>query len=94
MARESQGHNKIVEIFVVQILHRLVLPAQSALHECNSQLFLLHKNSYFLIQFKFNLCEKNCSSNQTDNLFDVINALFDGLVNEIDFSIYVRKTSK
>ena len=30
------------------------------------------------------------------NLFDVLNALFDGsyLVNEIDFSIYVRKTSK
>ena len=58
--------------------------------------FLLRSNSYFLIQLIFNLCEKCCSSNQTENLFDVLNALFDGiyLVNEIDFSIFVRKTRK
>ena len=40
--------------------------------------------------------KKNCSSNQNENLFDVLNAFFDGsyMVNEIDFSMYVRKTSK
>ena len=50
----------------------------------------------FFIQLKFNLCEKICSGNQTENLFDVLNALLHGsyLANEIDFSIYVRKTSK
>ena len=40
----------------------------------------------FLIQLKFNLCENFCSSNQTENLFDVLNALFDGsYFDEIDF---------
>ena len=48
--------------------------------------FLLRSNSYFLIQLKFNLSEKICSSNQTENLFDVLNALFDGsYFDEIDF---------
>ena len=48
-------------------------------------------NSYFFIQLKFNLCKTICSS-----LFDLLNALFDGsyLINEINFSIYVRETSK
>ena len=52
--------------------------------------------SYFFIHLKFNLCEKICSSNQTEILSDVLNAFFDGsyLVNEIDFSVYVRKTSQ
>ena len=40
-ARESRGHKKIIKIFVVQILHRLVLPAHSALHKGNSLRFLL-----------------------------------------------------
>ena len=71
------GPPKIIKIFVVQILYRLVRPAHSALHE---------GNSYFLIQLKFNLSEKICSSNQTENLFEVLNALFDGShFDKIDF---------
>ena len=59
--------------------------------------------SYIAVTAIFNSTEiqpvrKICSSNlnQTENLFDVLNALFDGscLVNEIDFYIYVRKKSK
>ena len=57
-ASESWGHKKIVKIFVVQILYRLVRPAHSDLHEGNSLCFLLRSNSYFLIQLKFNLSEK------------------------------------
>ena len=80
------GPEKIIKIFVVQILYRLVRPAHSALHEGNSRRFLLRSNSYFFIQLKFNLSEKICSSNQTENLFDVLNALFDGsYFDEIDF---------
>ena len=90
------GPEKIIKIFVVQILYRLVRPAHSALHEGISWRFLHRSHSYFSIQLKFNLFEKNCSSNQNENLFDVLNAFFDGsyMVNEIDFSMYVRKTSK
>ena len=56
--------------------------------------------SYIAVTAIFNSTEiqpvrKICSSNlnQTENLFDVLNALFDGscLVNEIDFYIYMRK---
>ena len=77
-------------------MYRLVHPAHSALHEGISWRFLHRSHSYFSIQLKFNLFEKNCSSNQNENLFDVLNAFFDGsyMVNEIDFSMYVRKTSK
>ena len=46
-ARESLGHKKIIKIFVVQILNRLVRPAHSALHEGNSRRFLLGSNSFF-----------------------------------------------
>ena len=95
-ARKLLGHKKNYLNFAVQILFRLVPPMHSALHEGNSRQFKHHRNSCFLIQLKSNLCKKNCSSNQTEILFDALNALFDGsyLVNEIKFSIYVRKTSK
>ena len=51
-ARELRGQKKIIKIFVVQILYRLVCPAHSALHEGNSRRILLGSNSYF-----FNLTE-------------------------------------
>ena len=102
-ARESRGHKKNIKIFVVQILYRLVRPAHSALHAGNSRCFLLGSNSYFLIQLKFNLSEKICSRNQTENLFDVDGSYFDQIdFDEMDssrsrwinFSIHVRKTGK
>ena len=58
-------------------MYRLVRPAHSALHEGS--------NSHFLIQLNFNLSEKICSSNQTENLFDILNALFDG--SYFDFEV-------
>ena len=60
------GPQKNYSIFVVQILYRLVRQAHSALHEGSSRCFLLCSNIYFLIQLKFNLCEKICSINQTE----------------------------
>ena len=49
-------------------------------HDCPGTIsqVLHHNTSYFLIQLKFNLCEKICSSNQTENLFEVLIAQCDG----------------